>query len=268
MMARQSGRVTFSALYNRYQKSSSDREYLAQLYEAFFAIPGYLSSAFRTRGAIPSVPELSKRFGLTEESIDLLLDVMESDSRMPLLFERDPKTGTIVSLNLAALDEFTSIPGTEVRLRGWWGAKLPDFTLETTSGQRMSAADLAGKPALIVVWLTGCPDCRRTLPNVLALHKNYHDQGFQVIGFNVDQALGLDVTAAERKEFATSLGLEFPTLLLDAKTRARFGNLNVYPALIFVDAEGVVDRLMLNYQDLGTLNQIAAALFAVSTGKR
>jgi len=266
MKAEQSGRVTFSLLYNGFQDSEEGREYLAALYEAFFAIPGYLGSEVRSSGSVPSVQKLSNHFGLTREAIVLLLEVTESDSRMPPILVFNKESEEIESVDLKAVDEFTGVRGTEVRLRGWRSRSLPDFSLPTLDGRQMSRSDLAGKPALIVIWLTGCPDCRRTLPNIVRLFREYGGDGFEVVGFNVDKALGLNRTDSDRREFSESLGLNFPSLFLDEETRARFGNLNIYPTLIFVSADGTIDRLVFNFQEYDALSDITVKLLAQARG--
>lgn len=260
MRAAQGGRVTFSILYNRFQDIPEAREYLARLYEVFFSIPGYLGSEVRSNGETPSLKELSDHFGLTREAAILLLEVMESDPRMPPVLLFDEALGEIESVDLEAIDEFTSAKGTEVRLTGWRGRPLPEFSLPTLDGHTMSERDLIGKAALIVIWLTGCPDCRRTLPNVVKLFDEHGRKGLQVLGFNVDEALGLDRTDSDRREFSDSLGLNFPTVVLDEDTRARFGNLNIYPTMIFVSSEGKIDRLLFNYQEYAVLESIAMGL--------
>jgi thiol-disulfide isomerase/thioredoxin len=262
MRAEQGGRVTFSALYNRFESDEEPREYLAQLYEVFFAIPGYLGSRFSEDGQIPSVKQLGSRFGLPEEGIRLLLEVMESDSRMPPILVLDEKSGEIESVDLKAVAEFTGERGGEVKLRGWKGRSLPEFSLPMIEGQQMSGSDLAGKATLIVIWLTGCPDCRRTLPNIVRLRDEYGGRRFRVIGFNVDKALGLDRTDSDRREFAESLGLNFPSLLLDEETRARFGNLNIYPTLIFVSSGGIIERLVFNFQEYEVLEDVTVGLLS------
>lgn len=46
------------------------------------------------------------------------------------------------------------------------GDKLPDFSVTLSDGRRWSPADAAGKVCVIVLFNTGCGDCRRELPEV------------------------------------------------------------------------------------------------------
>lgn len=44
------------------------------------------------------------------------------------------------------------------------GDVLPDFEVTMNDGRRVATADLAGRRSLIVLFNTGCSDCRRELP--------------------------------------------------------------------------------------------------------
>src|SRR5437762_9755963 len=59
-----------------------------------------------------------------------------------------------------------------------------DFDLEDVNGQRLSKADFAGKVLIVDIWGTWCPPCRMEIPHFLALHRQYGDQGLQVVGLN------------------------------------------------------------------------------------
>ena len=63
----------------------------------------------------------------------------------------------------------------------------------------MSLADLKGKVVLIDFWATWCPPCVASIPALNALAQKYHDQGFVILGVNVD-AMHEDV-----KEASTAL---------------------------------------------------------------
>ena len=56
------------------------------------------------------------------------------------------------------------------------GQKLPDFSVTLTSGTEINTASLTGRPAVIVLFNTGCSDCRRELPVVQQLYEKYADR--------------------------------------------------------------------------------------------
>lgn len=50
------------------------------------------------------------------------------------------------------------------------GDLLPDFEVTMNDGSRVSTADLAGRRSLVVLFNTGCPDCRRELPVIQSVY--------------------------------------------------------------------------------------------------
>ncbi len=48
------------------------------------------------------------------------------------------------------------------------GDSIPSFSTFTTKNQNVTDKDLLGKPSVIVLFSTTCPDCRRQLPEVEA----------------------------------------------------------------------------------------------------
>ncbi len=54
------------------------------------------------------------------------------------------------------------------------------------SGEKLDWKQYQGKVVLVDFWATWCGPCRRELPNVLKLYRQYHSKGFEVIGVSLD----------------------------------------------------------------------------------
>lgn len=68
------------------------------------------------------------------------------------------------------------------------GAPAPDFSWFDEAGNKVSFKDIArGKPVLINFWATWCMPCKRELPDLRAINKEYKDEGALVIGVSVDK---------------------------------------------------------------------------------
>jgi hypothetical protein len=81
--------------------SPEEREALQRLYDVFFKIPAYAADVYTKTGKIPTRQELSNQFNLrVPGEIDVLLQVMESDPRVPPFFERDPASGEIIRIDV------------------------------------------------------------------------------------------------------------------------------------------------------------------------
>ncbi|HEX9726013.1 MAG TPA: TlpA disulfide reductase family protein [Vicinamibacteria bacterium] len=255
-MAKDDGRVDFSDLHNNHELTADELAYLDRLYEVFFALPAYLQSEFRATGKIPAIEDIAHDYRIHSDGVRLLLTVMTSEPRMPNLILLDETSGEIASIDEEEIDEFVEKSGSQVRLVGWVGKPVPAFEVSTLNGEKITNRDLVGKRTLIFFWLTRCPICRRIAPTMVELYKKHGGAELEILGLNVDEALGLDVSDQERREFISQQGIEYPVAMLDSETRSAFGNINVFPAMFWVKSDGTIGELLLNYQDLETLESL------------
>jgi len=259
MLQTDNGRVLFTDLWNGERLNAAEREYAARLYEVFFALPAHVQDEMRARGAPPSLSDIAANFGLAPDAVDLLLTVMTTEPRMPKLFRRDPGAGAITDLDTAALETFVKNRGSLVRISGWKDKPLPAFALPAIFGGTLSSADLQGKPALVFVWLTRCPVCRRVTPSLVELDRRFGPRGLKIVGLNSDSVLGLAVPEPERETWLREQGVRYPNAPLDPATRSAFGQ-NIFPAFFLVGRDGRVLELVLNERSLDELAALVEPL--------
>lgn len=259
-IVQQGGEIVFSDLYNNPLFTAEEKAFLGRLYETFFKIPALLKSEFESTDRIPTRQDLATKLDLSVQSIELLLRVMESDRRIPPLYDRNPESNEIESLRLRALEGFIRSRGSQVKVTQWEGTNLPPFELTGFEGQKVSSRDFSGKNILIYFWFTGCPPCVRIAPLLAEVNRRYSDANFQVVGFNADRILGLATTDDERKEYLQKGQLDFLNTHVDQDTRKAFGSVNVFPTLFFVGAKGAIFRHMINFQEQGTLDRVVSEL--------
>ena len=253
-------KITFSELYNSQRFGTEERTFLGRLYEVFFQIPRLLKSEYEQTGKAPTRQQIAGNFGISDESVDLLLAVMASDPRVPPLFARNPESKEIKSVNLQNIEAFIHSHGDQSRMTEWEGNPLPTFELTTFQGDRLHSADLQGKNVLLYFWFTGCPPCEKIAPLLSQLDRQYASSNFQIIGFNADRVLGLSTADLERQEYLTRHKVGFLNAHLDQVTRRAFGNVNIYPTLFFVKPDGVIVRHLVNFQNRDTLERVIAQL--------
>lgn len=67
------------------------------------------------------------------------------------------------------------------------GDLIPPFVAKTTDGRTVNfPADYKGKVVLLDFWATWCGICLATVPDAEKMYAKYHDKGFDVLGFSVD----------------------------------------------------------------------------------
>ena len=70
------------------------------------------------------------------------------------------------------------------------GHKPKDFTAPTASGGSLNLYDVVDKNdyTLIFFWASWCHKCEAEIPELKQTYAQYKDQGFEVVGFSVDQS--------------------------------------------------------------------------------
>ncbi len=67
------------------------------------------------------------------------------------------------------------------------GSIAPDFSGPAPDGSTLSLKEAMGKVTLIDFWASWCRPCRVENPNVVRVHNQYKDQGFNVISVSLDR---------------------------------------------------------------------------------
>jgi thiol-disulfide isomerase/thioredoxin len=109
----------------------------------------------------------------------------------------------------------------------------------TLDGGRFDLAEHRGKVVLIDFWATWCPPCVAELPNVQAVHDEFHDQGLEVV------SVSLDFQRSALVKFLQAKPLPWPQIFFNPKDPAgqehhparRYG-IQAIPCLLVVDREG------------------------------
>lgn len=131
------------------------------------------------------------------------------------------------------LDAIKNDPAAKVEV----GAKAPDFSAKNPEGKQISLKESMGKVTIIDFWASWCGPCRGENPNVVALYKEMHAKGLNIIG------VSLDKDAAKWKEAIVKDGLVWPqisNLKFWDEPIAKQYNVESIPATFILDAKGVI----------------------------
>jgi peroxiredoxin len=66
------------------------------------------------------------------------------------------------------------------------GKKLPALSQATPSGDLLSISDVKGQVVLVDFWASWCRPCRAQNPELVALYKEFHGRGFEIVGVSFD----------------------------------------------------------------------------------
>ncbi|MBA3903270.1 MAG: alkyl hydroperoxide reductase [Rhodocyclaceae bacterium] len=118
----------------------------------------------------------------------------------------------------------------EVRI----GRPVPAFDTLLLDGKKLAAADLKGRPVLVVFWATWCPTCRKELPQLQKLYERHRGKGFEIV------ALSIDAESIEVEEFWKDHGYRFPVAMRTPEHSKVFGVIKGPPTFFLIDRQGAL----------------------------
>jgi thiol-disulfide isomerase/thioredoxin len=257
------GQAVTIAELSRVFKTPEEQAALSRLFNTFFKVPITVAQIYSKTKKIPTLRELADQFQFrVPGEMDVVLRVMEADPRVPRFMTRDPRTGEITSVDVAAIKADPNFGRMiERSIAGWEGRTAPGFAIKSFSGSDLRSTTLNGQPHLIYFWFTNCPPCVQTTPLLVALNAKYAAQGFKMIGANADHVLDLPYSDAVRADFLKKQGVTFLEGHLTPQMQLDYGGVGVFPTMFFVNRKGVIVKQMVSFQDKATLEAaIQAAL--------
>jgi peroxiredoxin/YHS domain-containing protein len=112
--------------------------------------------------------------------------------------------------------------------------QAPSFALKDLKGTALSNEKLKGKVVLLDFWATWCAPCKKSMPELQALHAKYADRGFTVLGISIDEG---DV--AKVKRFVDSKKVTYPVAMDREESPAwEAFNVKAIPAAFLIDQKG------------------------------
>jgi thiol-disulfide isomerase/thioredoxin len=255
------GQAVTVADLTRVFKTSEEQAALSRLFNTFFKVPITVAQIYSKTNKIPTLRELADQFQFrVPGEMDVVLRVMEADPRVPKFMTRDPRTGEITSVDVAAIRADPNFGRLiERSIAGWEGRTAPGFAIKSFSGSDLSSATLNGQPHLIYFWFTNCPPCVQSTPLLVALNAKYAPQGFKIVGANADHVLELPYSDAVRADFLKKQGVTFLEGHVTAQMQLDYGGVSVFPTMFFVNRKGVIVKQMVSFQDKATLESAIQA---------
>jgi len=127
---------------------------------------------------------------------------------------------------------------------------LGKIAVVSTDGKAVNLKDWAGHVIVIDFWATWCGPCRKELPELGALEKEYRDKGVKFLGIAV-QSKKPDVD-----KFVAANGIEFPMTLATPELITDFGGIQGVPTTFVFDKSGQVAAKFVGGRAKSTFTQL------------
>ena len=227
--------ISGSPLSARYDSLMSVRQYLDSLYEA---------KNRQYKDAPREVIEAAdQRFFQTVDSLYYATVMSQKESFWaPLLmisftnyFTEDMKPWYEALADEAKNSHYGQMVKEELYPAGMVGTAVPEFTVKDKDGKEMTLATLreGKKYVLIDFWASWCNPCRKEIPNLKNLYKQYGDKGFQIVSISIDKQKA-DWEKALKEE-----QLPWPNFLDDTSIASLY-KVKFVPAMYLIDTDGVM----------------------------
>ncbi|MDR1936932.1 MAG: AhpC/TSA family protein [Tannerellaceae bacterium] len=154
-------------------------------------------------------------------------------------------------------DLFKSAPGIEKRIEHLdvlekvaIGKTFTDFEMSDPKGNTHKLSEYAGngKVVLIDFWASWCPPCRRSIPYLREVYKQYKDKGFEIVGVSLDRTGEAWVKGIEDLQITWP---QMSDLQYWKSAGAALYGVNSIPHTVLVGRDGVILAKNLHDEALG-----------------
>ena len=132
------------------------------------------------------------------------------------------------------------------------GKPAPSFTLKTTEGKTVSNADMAGKITVLDFFAPNCGFCKKQMPRVDAIRKQYESKGVRFV--NVSQTMrGKKYSDDQIKKILSDLNIEGELAIDSANKVGPLFKATSFPTMVIVGKTGKVEAV--NIGNIGDLEK-------------
>ncbi|MFN0207293.1 MAG: TlpA family protein disulfide reductase [Planctomycetota bacterium] len=139
------------------------------------------------------------------------------------------------------------------------------FNLKDLDGKVVSSDSIKGKVAIVDIWGTWCPPCRKEIPHFIDLVKKHNKGDFVMIGLNdehTEDHINGEKEAETARKFAKENGINYQLAMIDEATIMQVPKFRGYPTTLFFDKKGKVRFVEVGYTAFENLDTIVTALLA------
>jgi peroxiredoxin len=130
--------------------------------------------------------------------------------------------------------------------------RLPEVTITTITGEKLTGAELRGKVVLVNFWATSCATCVKEMPRLVETYRKHRDRGFETVAV----AMSYDPPNYVL-HYAEKNALPFKVALDPVGAAARaFGDVSLTPTTFVIDRRGTIVKRYLGEPDFAELDRL------------
>lgn len=115
--------------------------------------------------------------------------------------------------------------------------KVPNFSWTDGNGKMIDYDSYHGKLTLINFWATWCGPCRKELPDLAAISREFADRGVRIIGISEDRGPSV---LEDVRSFVKENGIPYQVLVSTDELEESFRNVRMLPTTFLVDDAGTI----------------------------
>lgn len=119
------------------------------------------------------------------------------------------------------------------------GTDAPDFELQTPAGTKVKLSDLRGRYVVLDFWASWCPDCRKDIPEMRRLARQYASNSVAFLAVSFDTDKGSWVKAASGEDAGRIIHVSELKKWKETAVSKLYG-INWIPATYIIDPAGKV----------------------------
>lgn len=134
----------------------------------------------------------------------------------------------------------------------------PRWSVTDTNGELITNEELQGKVSVLVYWATWCGGCKKEIPDLVALRKEFSEDQVFMVGLSVDKPY------KDLQAYRKAMGINYRVARVNDSVFEAFGTPDGIPTLLIVDQEGRIQFRHTGIVTLETLSERVRTLLATS----
>jgi len=133
----------------------------------------------------------------------------------------------------------------------------PNFSWTDSSGKSVDFDSYRGNVTLVNFWATWCGPCKKELPDLVELSKEFSGKNVKFLGLSTDR--GADV-AYDVARFVQEHNIPYQNLVSSEALEEAFGNVPAIPTSFLIDQRGKIVQTYVGARSKEFFSQAIAAL--------